>query len=207
MIYSTLKEVYKVDTFEKKKKKKCVDDYSDNGDEVMSRDKDSKDRKSKDLYLQAMPTQCSTAPSRKHSMNNVKPFLDDELEHYFNFNQNNANTAAAPAPVPAANPVSVAAHVTAPATPVTATPVTAPATPVTAVTTVAVASTQSTKSKKDAYYKNLINIGLFVFIGILIIFLCDQITEIAINIGMKKTIAILEPYLARLEKLQKENNI
>ena len=97
MIYSTLKEVYDVDTFEKKKKKKCVDDYSDNGDEVLSKDSKS-GKKNKDLYLQSTPTQCAAAPSRKHSMNNVKPFLDDELEHYFNFNDYQ-NTVPKPAVV------------------------------------------------------------------------------------------------------------
>jgi hypothetical protein len=51
--------------------------------------------------------------------------------------------------------------------------------------------------KKDTFYKNLVNIGLFIFIGILIIFLCEQITEIAINIGMKRTLAILEPYIQK----------
>ena len=51
--------------------------------------------------------------------------------------------------------------------------------------------------EKETFYKNLVNIGLFVFIGILIIFLCEQITEIAINIGMKKTIMILEPYMKK----------
>lgn len=54
-------------------------------------------------------------------------------------------------------------------------------------------------TKKDIFYKNLINIGLFALIGILIIFLCDQITEIAINIGMKKTVYILEPFLQELQ--------
>ena len=51
--------------------------------------------------------------------------------------------------------------------------------------------------EKDTFYKNLVNIGLFIFIGILIIFLCEQISEIAINIGMKKTIMILEPYMKK----------
>lgn len=51
--------------------------------------------------------------------------------------------------------------------------------------------------EKETFYKNLVNIGLFIFIGILIIFLCEQITEIAINIGMKKTIMILEPYMKK----------
>lgn len=201
MIYSTLKEVYNVDTFEKKKKKKCIDDYSDNGDEVIS--KDSKDKKNKDLYLQATPTQCATPPSRKHSMTYVKPFLDDELEHYFNFNVPKPS-AVVSTPGPVVNSAvnnEDAIHVS----PVNSNPVNNIAIPAPAVTPVSkpiISSVQTTQSKQDAYYKNLINIGLFVFIGILIIFLCDQITEIAINIGMKKTVAILEPYLVRLEKLQ-----
>jgi hypothetical protein len=41
----------------------------------------------------------------------------------------------------------------------------------------------------------MINIGLYMLVGLLIIFICDQITEIAISIGMKKTVYILEPYL------------
>jgi hypothetical protein len=52
--------------------------------------------------------------------------------------------------------------------------------------------------KKDIFYKNLINIGIFIFIGVLIIFLCDQITEIAVNIGMRKTVLILQPYLKKM---------
>ena len=57
------------------------------------------------------------------------------------------------------------------------------------------------KSDKDIFYKNIINIGLFVFIGIVIILLCDQITEIAINIGMKRTMLMLEPYLQKIQEL------
>jgi len=44
-------------------------------------------------------------------------------------------------------------------------------------------------------YNTLINISLFIFIGIVIILLCDQIVELAIQIGMKRTINILQPYL------------
>jgi hypothetical protein len=60
--------------------------------------------------------------------------------------------------------------------------------------------------KKDAkptssFYNNLINIGLFIFIGVVFILLCDQITELAIQIGMKRAVSILEPYL------QKVNNV
>jgi len=62
------------------------------------------------------------------------------------------------------------------------------------------------KNKKDIFYKNLINIGLFIFIGIVIIMLCDQITEIAINIGMKKTMIMLEPYLQKIQELNQLKN-
>jgi hypothetical protein len=62
--------------------------------------------------------------------------------------------------------------------------------------------------KKDAkptssFYNNLINIGLFIFIGVIFILLCDQITELAIQIGMKRAVSILEPYL----QMQKVNNV
>lgn len=55
---------------------------------------------------------------------------------------------------------------------------------------------KSINDDNDIYY-NIINIALFIFIGIIIILLCDQITEIAINIGMRRTIRILEPYLIK----------
>lgn len=199
MIYSTLKEVYDVDTFEKKKKKKCKD--VDNEYLDISEIKETKDpKKAKELYMQPAPTQCATPPSRKQNMVNVKPFLDDELEHYFNFNdyQNSipkpqvlTHPASNPSPPP------VAEQAGTPPQSASAEPV-KPAEPVKSQASVA---TPGSKSKQDMYYKNLINIGLFIFIGILIIFLCDQITEIAVNIGMKKTVYILEPYLIRLEKL------
>jgi hypothetical protein len=63
--------------------------------------------------------------------------------------------------------------------------------------------------KKNRMYNNYINIGLFIFIGIAIILLCDQISEISINIGMRKTAKILEPILIKLQELnnKERNNI
>lgn len=58
-------------------------------------------------------------------------------------------------------------------------------------------NTQPQNTDNDMFFKHFINIGLFIFIGILIIFLCEQITEIAIGIGMKRTVSILEPYLRK----------
>jgi FtsZ-interacting cell division protein ZipA len=210
MIYSTLKEVYNVDSFEKDKKhkKKNIDCESN--------------RKNKDLYVEPAASFCAVPPSRKASMNNVKPFLDDELEQYLDY-----SSVAAPQQVPkmfdtqpaqpmpqsvqpvqqpAQQPVQQVANIASPVA--TAPPATVQAATPPAMASVAPADSKSKASQKDVFYKNLINISLFVFIGILIIFLCDQITEIAVNIGMKKTVSILEPYIARLEKLEKlkENN-
>jgi hypothetical protein len=53
------------------------------------------------------------------------------------------------------------------------------------------------EKKPNTFYNNLINIGLFIFIGVVFILLCDQITELAIQIGMKRAINILEPYLQK----------
>ena len=41
----------------------------------------------------------------------------------------------------------------------------------------------------------LINIFIFVFIGVLIILLCDYMAELAIQIGSTKTANTLEPYI------------
>lgn len=206
MIYSTLKEVYNVDSFEKEKKHKKKPDCDSN-------------RKIKDLYMQSSQSFCADVPqSKRVAMETVKPFLDDELEQYLDY-----SSVASPQPVPkqldqlqqqlAAQqqpatppaPTAVTPPSTPPSTPAT-TPATTPA--ITPQATNPVAAQQASKqSKNDIFYKNLINIALFVFIGILIIFLCDQITEIAVNIGMKKTVAILEPYIARLEKLEKSRQL
>jgi hypothetical protein len=188
MIYSTLKEVYNVDSFEKERDK----------DKKHKKKDCESNRKNKDLYIQSSPSFCTAPPSRKVAMHNVKPFLDDELEQYLDY-----SSVATPAPVTAqAVPSAVQP---APAVPPKEQP--APVTPAQAkpeTVAPAKASSSAELDKKDLFYKNLINIGLFVFIGILIIFLCDQITEIAVNIGMKKTVSILEPYIARLEKLEKD---
>jgi hypothetical protein len=198
MIYSTLKEVYNVDSFEKEKKHKKKENCESN-------------KKIKDLYIQSMPSFCTDVPqSKKVAMENVKPFLDDELEQYLDY-----SSVASPQPVPkqleqaqaaqqAVEQKQLAASVHQAAQAAQAAPVATPT--VTVPQQQDDSKTASKQSKNDIFYKNLINIALFVFIGILIIFLCDQITEIAVNIGMKKTVAILEPYIARLERLEKSRH-
>ena len=49
--------------------------------------------------------------------------------------------------------------------------------------------------KTQNIFNMLINIFIFVFIGILIILLCDYIAELAIQIGSTKTANTLEPYI------------
>lgn len=49
--------------------------------------------------------------------------------------------------------------------------------------------------KTEGILNTLINIFIFVFIGTLIILLCDYISELAIQIGKTKTANILDPYI------------
>lgn len=76
-------------------------------------------------------------------------------------------------------------------TPITPTP---PATP-----TPATATATETKDKSDKYdnyiYNAIFNISILLIIGIAIILLCDQMVELSIQIGMKRAVYILEPYI------------
>lgn len=66
---------------------------------------------------------------------------------------------------------------------------------------------QENVSKKDPinnFYKNIINIGLFILIGIFIIFLLDLLTELALHKGMKQTVEILIPLLEELKNLKEK---
>lgn len=67
-------------------------------------------------------------------------------------------------------------------------------------------SSENTDKQVDNY-SIFLNIALFIFIGIVIILLCDQITELAINIGMKRATEILEPYLNKQNNIQSELSI
>jgi len=58
------------------------------------------------------------------------------------------------------------------------------------------ASAASAASAGDNYiYNAIFNISILLVIGIAVILLCDQIVELSINIGMKRTINILEPFI------------
>ena len=54
----------------------------------------------------------------------------------------------------------------------------------------------------NTFYKNLINIGIFILIGVFLIFLIDLLTELALHKGMKQTVEILAPLLEELKTLR-----
>tara|TARA_B000000475_G_scaffold15225_2_gene12962 strand:+ start:31913 stop:32881 length:969 start_codon:yes stop_codon:yes gene_type:complete len=58
-------------------------------------------------------------------------------------------------------------------------------------------------NKTNNLYKTLINIAIFILIGIFIIYLLDLLTELALNRGMKKTLDTLLPLLEELKELKK----
>lgn len=60
-------------------------------------------------------------------------------------------------------------------------------------------------NKTNNFYKILINIAIFILIGIFIIYLLDLLIELALNRGMKKTLDTLLPLLEELKELK--NNI
>jgi hypothetical protein len=81
-------------------------------------------------------------------------------------------------------------------TPTPPTPAT-PATPATPQTPhVPLPLTVPEKTDKTNYiYNAIFNISILLIIGIAIILLCDQMVELAIHIGMKRVVNILEPFL------------
>lgn len=208
MNYSTLREAYSIDSFEKEKKHKSkkkvkyeieefTNDDDNQSDSVVSSDepKPTQDTRGPPSQVTQV-TQVTKPMTNAVQLTNIQPYYDEDLEKYLNINEfKSADTPYVPhsydIPPNASRRLSPALSESVNVVPT-----------VPAVSTVPVASKkeqpQAEKmTPKDVFYKNIVNIGLFVLIGVLIIFMCDQITEIAINLGMKKTVAILEPYLTR----------
>jgi len=214
MIYSTLKEVYNVDSFEKDKKsksKKKKYEYEEDVEEDFSTEVKTKTPAASPAYVsqssQTHPSATSPmnalapAPSSalskevqrspNPSVSSVQPYYDEELEQYLYEPQRKPADflqRPQPSPLQAQETQLVPANRQQNAQLASIQHASIPAT---------VPTIYNHTNAKDTYYKNLVNIGLFIFIGILIIFLCDQITEIAINLGMKKTIELLEPFLSK----------
>ncbi len=203
MNYSTLKEVYNVDTFEREKKKKkkikseeIEDEYSTSVSiPVVSVDKDI---------------------IKTPKITNIQPYYDEELEQYLQ-----VNTESKVSPIYPLKDISNESNEIniqkSSNLSLNITPTIEPSNQIakTALNTTQISQNSNVNTpiqvikdtkdtKKEQFYKNMINIGLFVFIGILIIFLCDQITEISINIGMKKTMTLMETYLQEI-RAKKDN--
>lgn len=185
MNYSTLKEAYSVDTFEKERKPKSKKKQKyEVVHETIDETEEEDEHKSFENIKQNEQTKKVSFTSDKETINEktVQPFYDEELEKYLNVNEFQDTKPYYPQTfsddqnMTNFKPTNEKEVIIKKEIPESIKP-------------------KNNDSAKDIFYKNLINIGLFILIGIMIIFLCDQITEIAINIGMKKTVAILEPYL------------
>jgi len=186
MNYSTLKEAYSVDTFEREKKSKSKKKHRNETirETFSEQDHDEDDTKSvEDIKPIEISKKVSLATNKEIlDEKTVKPFYDEELEKYLNVNDFQETQPYYPQTFSDENNMTNFK-------PVKEKPV------ITKEIQSDIIRPKNTDNTKDIFYKNLINIGLFILIGIMIIFLCDQITEIAINIGMKKTFELLEPYL------------
>lgn len=186
MNYSTLKEAYSVDTFERERKSKSKKKHRNETihETFVEQDQDEDDTKSiEDIKPMEKSKKVSLATNKEIlDEKTVKPFYDEELEKYLNVNDFQETQPYYPQTFSDENNMTNFKQVK--EKPVIAKEIQSD-----------IIRPKNTDYTKDIFYKNLINIGLFILIGIMIIFLCDQITEIAINIGMKKTFELLEPYL------------
>lgn len=145
---------------------------------------------------------------RKVDMSGVMGYEDEDLEQYLKTNEMTA------APMPRASQRTFGP---APATPDAhdpdATPFSEAMTSLKTLTpngsgvpsraSIAPPPSSSTKPRtgvpKDSW-QGFWEILLFVLAGILIIFLCEQLFKLAIMVGMRRTIDMLEPYLAQMTK-------
>ena len=143
-------------------------------------------------------------PEEKKSADEAIAFLksiEDKINSN-NINSSGYNKSSIPDPVLPTNntgpvgfktPASLAsleslASLTTPVTPASPTPQ-SPATP-------PEKPEKEEKPDKNNYiYNAIFNISILLIIGIAIILLCDQMVELAIHIGMKRVVNILEPFL------------
>ena len=80
----------------------------------------------------------------------------------------------------------------------TASTATQPTTPPPAANAATQPDAKEKSDKSDNYiYNAIFNISILLIIGIAIILLCDQMVELAIQIGMKRAVYILEPYIIK----------
>lgn len=181
MNYSTLKEAYSIDSFEKKPKKKRI--KVDDEDEITY----PKTERIEKFDKNDVQSDKSISDSETHKQDFVKeiqPYYDEDIEKYLNIDDFNENISYLKKNTPSeskeikdekASNVEYDKYIE--------------------PKCIEISKKDNSSDSNDTFMKNMINIGLYILVGLLIIFICDQITEIAISIGMKKTVYILEPYL------------
>ncbi len=199
MNYATLQEAYNEESFDKKKK-------------IPSKEKNTFEPSNNDEYFKKLNELENNNPNKKKkvkkqevitpSYHNIEPYYDEELDKYLNMNNFNKKLTEDITDLKIENNKieedkisSIQNNKTFKENYNNSTNPTNPTDKQKKIIENYHNPYQSNLTKKDIFYKNLINIGLFIFIGILIIFICEQITEIAINIGMRRAIILLEPYL------------
>lgn len=178
MNFSTLREAYNVDTFDRKQKKKKSRNV-ENSDDYPRTERIERANKPINIEQYEDKRKDISESDDTSDTKTIEPYYDEDLEKYLNVKDFKNTGPYNPEDIIAKEKLNTQY-------PIHADPPKQENTPIPHV---------SSYREKDLFYKNVVNIGLFALIGILIIFLCDQIAEIAINQGMQKTIQILEPYL------------
>jgi len=183
MNYSTLKEAYSIDSFEKKPKKKKIRVEDD--DEI-TYPKTERIEKFEKSETQSEKSINDSETHKQDILKEIEPYYDEEIEKYLNINDFNENisylknnTSKESKEIKDLSEDVKNAEYNKYIEP----------------KCIEITRKESHIDTNDTFMKNMINIGLYILVGLLIIFICDQITEIAISIGMKKTVYILEPYL------------
>lgn len=169
-------------------------------------------------------TPAYVAPRREVDMSKVSGYYDDDLEQYL---QTNAMKASADTPFERSQQyfekVPAAVHMTsASVKPLTENDVNGtqdakplPRPSLTPSKTghiyadVAIPNTPSQQtigvlggSPRVNPWQNMWDMLVFVLAGILVIILCEQLFKVAMMVGMRKTVSILEPFMERMSRLQ-----
>jgi|DEB0MinimDraft_4_1074332.scaffolds.fasta_scaffold10133_5 hypothetical protein len=190
MNYSTLKEAYSIDSFEKKNKKKRVkiEEFENDVEYPVTERIDTINKQeevietNKRQVPQKEVTQEMNDKFNENTKIEVEPYYDEDIEKYLNIDDfKETNSFVANRKKTSDSNQKKDTECTEEKENIKPEPI--------------VDEPKPKQTPKDIFYANLINIGLFMLVGFLIIFICDQITEIAISLGMRKTIHILEPYL------------
>ena len=143
-------------------------------------------------------------PEEKKSADEAIAYLksiEDKINSS-NINSSGYNKSSIPDPVLPTNNTGPGGFKTpvppTPHTPHTPPVPTSPATP----TTPEKPEKEEKPDKTNYIYNAIFNISILLIIGIAIILLCDQMVELAIHIGMKRVVNILEPFLKNQAPVQ-----